>query len=468
MMRGIPVQFLSFLLLLGGVLVGGAEIAYAKDKGPLEIHKAGSMDSKEDCRSKYQGELLAVIVPCIRDVIQDATETMATQFDDVMRRSIWVFTILVVTLFGVKMLLREGDLKKQGAILLFKIAGMALFIDNFGGFIPDVFGMVQEAVEIVTSALGDQLSNGKCDTSKTLGEKPWNFLDCILGEIFGFGPRATIGGALFGLLGSALGSGKFGPVLALGGVMVIYFILRLILRAVYTYLMSLIVVGFLIVMSPLLIPLILLGVTFQYFEHWLRALTASMLLPMIVLAYVTLAFLALDHMLYDEEKGLAKQLTEDDATGAHNQSRSRFASHAVPNKASYEFDHTREAYAMRSNPAGNGADGMLGFNTGYTIDFKDKNTTKSISIHYAMVALVIMVYLLDTMLDTLVRITQMLLGGAFALTGAVADNPLESQLNKFKNEAMSAAGKTGDAAKALNPFASSGFVTAMKNLIGQR
>ncbi|MCI5049442.1 MAG: type IV secretion system protein [Rickettsiales bacterium] len=414
-----------------------------KEPGPLNTHKSGAMDSKENCRDKHEGKLIAVIVPCIRDTIQEATETMTDQFDEHLKSATWAFATLVMTIFGIKMLMNEGDLKKEGIMLLLKIGGVALFIDNFGGYIPDMFAAVQEGSEIVTSALGGALAGAECDTSQYKGEKPWNYLDCVLGEMFGFAPGIFVGSSLIALMGAPF-SGEFGPMLTMGGVTAIFFILKLVIRSVYTYLMALMTMGFLIVISPLLIPLLFMGVTFQYFEHWLRAIMSTMLIPLVVLAYCTLAFAILDKMFYDDDFGIAKILPSKDIPKYTNSMGEGVTSSAMNDPlrtaqkaqgiSPSDWVKTRQ-FQHQALPWAGGNIGTDFVSSLSSYDFRDKNVSKSQKLFFGFVALVLMAYLLDTMLEAVIGIAQQMLGGGFALGSAVKNNPIEGGLEKLKEKA---------------------------------
>lgn len=431
------------------VLASEASYANTQQKQPGDLkYKIGN--KQENCRGKHQGKLLAVIVPCIRDAVQDTTQQMTDQFDEYLKMPAVAFMTLVVTLFGVKMLINEGDLKKEGLMLLFKIAGVFLFMDNFGGFIPHVFGTIVDGVDIVTNSLQWSLQNVQCNVGAYQGERPWNFMDCILGELMGFAPGAVVGSSLLGMLGSSLWSGQFGGMVFLGGTWVIWFILKLLIRATYTYLMALIVVAFLVIISPIIIPLLILNQTFQYFEHWLRSLMSCMIQPIVVMAYVTLCFSILDKVMFDQEIGLAKNLTKEDIERAQNEKASTNSTSTPSDAATtYKRGAGYDPKFLARDYARNNAAPVFSSATQdkkpdlYSWDFRDKRATKAQKVFFAMVAAVIIAYLLNEMLDQLIQIMQQILGGGFALGAAVKSNPLEQKLEKMKQGMMKNMGSGG-------------------------
>lgn len=420
-----------------------------KEPGDIQFDSGGK---KENCRAKHPGKLLAVIVPCIRDAVQDATERMTDEFDEYLKAPAVAFMTLVVTFFGLKMLINEGDLKKEGLMLLFKLAGVFLFMDNFGGFIPHVFGTINDGVDIVTGSLEWSLQNVKCNVGAYQGERPWNFMDCILGELFGFAPGAVVGSALIGMLGAAVQSGQFGGMLFMGGTWVLWFILKLLIRATYTYLMALIVVAFLVVISPLIIPLLILNITFQYFEHWLRALMSCMIQPIVVMAYVTLCFSILDKIMFDDQIGLAKNLTKEDIEKAQNEKAGTNAT-STPNDPASAYKKVgydpkflgNNASVNRSAPILSAAGNTNWQNELYSFDFRDKRAEKGQKVIVSMMALVIIAYLLNEMLDELIQVMQQILGGGFALGAAAKSNPIEQKLEKMKQGMMKGGSGKGGA-----------------------
>lgn len=449
--------------LMCGWMLFAASVAMAaqaqpKQPGPINKPQVGSSGSTEDCRSQYDGKLIAVIVPCLRDTIQEATEYITDQFDEMLKAGATAFAVLVVTIFGVKGMTQEGDVKKDGFILLMKIGLMFLFIDNFGGYIPAAFNTVQEGVEIVTSTLGS--GNYECDMSGFPGEMPWAYMDCVLGTLFGFAPNMILGSSVFGVLGSALWSGQFGAMLFAGGMFIFFFLLRLLLRAIYTYLMALVILGFLIIISPVLIPLLMMGVTFQYFEHWMRATISVMLQPVIMLAYITLSFSILDQMMFDDEKGIAKQMPPDEVEKMWQQ-KAPHSSKVVSNEGELVYEKVYGNYDPNAshtlNPTspnmGDAADINSIFNELYTMNLGDNRAEKGQDIFITMAALALVVYLLDSMLDNILRIAQIVLGGGFMLGQAVSDNPLERGLDQIQEKSHSsfqqATTSIGNAVKGL-------------------
>lgn len=417
-----------------------------KEPGPINRPQIGSIGgggaggggTGSNCRDQHEGVLLAVIVPCIRTVVQEAAEYMTDQFDEYLKPGATAFITFVMVIFGIKGMVQEGDPKKDGFLLLFKIGCVFAFMENFGGFIPAVFGTIVDASQVVTSTLGTHLAGVQCDMSKFTGESPWNYLDCVLGTIFGFAPNMVLGSSIFGAMGSMV-STQFGTSLFMGGMFIFWFLLKLIFRAVYTYLMALVIVGFLIVISPVLIPLLMIGVTFSYFEHWMRSLVSTMIQPIIVLAYVTLCFSILDRIMFDPQKGLATQMSSENILEWQKEKSTKGGFMSSSDPAYYQQAgaqaqwYNTQGLRDKQSPFLSGAYGVgSGYDEQYSSDFKQDRAQKSQDLFLSMAVLAIMVYLLDNMLESILRIAQIMLGGGFALGQAVEDNPLEGKMKQLQ------------------------------------
>lgn len=400
--------------------------------GPLET------STGENCRSKYPGKLLAVIVPCVREEIMNTTIAMNEAFSQIMQAPAYAFLTLVITLFGVKVIMNEQDPKKDAFILLLKIGVVLLFLDSFGGFIPAIFGTVQEGIAITSSTL-DQ-GTIQCDDIE--GEMPWSYIDCLLGKLMGFaGDKGFVGASTLGLVGSAIWSGQFGAVFFMAVVAGFFFVFKLIIRATYVYLMATVVLGFLVFISPLMIPLVWMPATQQYFDRFQNACISVVVMPAIVMGYLTLAFAMLDKVMFDEDIGVATLLDEDTVKSMR---RGRESANAQLNAANAErtnqatgenFDISQCGAPDQFEPmvpylacAGNKNEANQLYSIDFSVDFRQGEAGLAGQIFFAFIALVLTAWLLDMMLGQLIQLCQLMLGGGYFMQTAVDDNPLESGL----------------------------------------
>ncbi len=462
-------------------MVGGLAIspAYADERaGKLEMGKPEG--GTDNCRDRHEGKLLAVIIPCIEDVLIENTDYMVDQFDELVRPATYAFLTLVLVIFGVKMLSSEGDPKKDGITLLFKIAGVLFFIEAFGGFTPAAFGMVRNGIEISSNSLTTALGGTECNAEDYGGVAPWSTLDCILGELFGFGVNVVVGSSLFGLMGSALFSGSMGVTLFMAGILALVFIVKLVLRAAYTYLMAMVVLAFLIIISPLFIPLIFMSATFQYFENWLKSFIATLVQPMLLMGYVTLSFLILDKMMYDPEFGLASQLPKEEIERLWKGKDTPGKMSIMNNPGAFykkllstDPSWLKKAYADNPvNPAFTGTAAVDWWSDMYSFDFRDEGISKTKKVFFAMAALALMAYLLDAMLQSIASVAQQMLQSGMALTRAVEkgsklEEKIDSAVSATSQNWSAAAGNSGGAAGVGGFFSGSvqGFKAGAEALV---
>lgn len=461
-------HLLQLLAMLGFFLA--AMPAYAEDPeqaepGPIQCTmEEGGEDC--NCRNEFSGDLLAVIVPCIREEVIKATERITEEFSAYMQPIIMAFLTLIIALFGVKVLMAEGDPKKDTFILLVKIGAVMLFTTGFGGYITDIFAIQKEGMEISTAILGQDSEHcqeyeneARSTGSGAEPERPWVYFDCILAEFFGFGAANYVGASIISMIGPSLVSGQFGMVFFLGATATLFFVLKLIIRGTYTYLMAVFALAFLIIISPILIPLVWLPVpqTQQYFDRWLNAFISVVILPTVVMGYLTLAFTLLEKIAYHEEFGIFsdENLSTDtikdmrmprsqcdssrlfqDTLQAFEAVGTAMTGADLEELQHYDPDRPNMSGTAQTNP-------LCRF---YFFDFRSEEATKAHKMFFGFIALLLTTYLLLAMLSQLVQMTQMMLGGGFFMDSAISNNPLERGLDAVQGEtakAVKAAGSQG-------------------------
>lgn len=437
--RGAALAFMALLpALVAALLLLFAEASVAQEtvqKEPGELKTA----NQENCREAYPGEWLAVIVPCIRAEVEIVTQKMTNEFALFLQGPAYAFLTLVITLFGVKVLMNEGDPKKDSFLLLVKIGIALAFLNNFGGMIPAAFAIVQEGVEITSTTL----STGTLQCDKMPGELPWAYVDCVVGELMGFAPGLVVGSSALGAVGSLLWSGQFGSILFLSALAGFFFLLKLIIRATYTYLMAIVVLGFTIVISPLILPLMWMDATKQYFDRWLGILVAMLIMPAIVMGYLTLSFSVMDQVLFNEDIGVATLLAPEEVAemrGARISANSgtlltdsRRANEAMGEDFSQE-DMEQPDESNPIVPFLSGSSDSNPLNRLYTMDLGAGEAGVAGQIFFAFVALAVIGWLLDAMLSQLIQLAQIMLGGGYFMHGAVSDNPFEGSLNQVHGQ----------------------------------
>lgn len=404
-----------------------------------------------NCHDKYDGKFLAVIVPCITEEVKKTTIKMTEEFSRALKTPAYAFLTLVVAVFGVKIVMNEGDPKKDTFILLIKIAFAVFFMNTLGGFIPAVYGTLEEGVRITSSAM--DTGHIQCDDVE--GIKPWSYIDCIVGKIFGFAAGVHVGASIIGLLGSAAWSGQFGTVFFIAATMTLFFLMKLVIRTTYTYLMCAVVLGFMLFLSPLLIPLIWMPATQQYFDRWLNIVVATVVLPAIIMAFATLSFIIVDKVAFDKDVGVLTHLAPDEveemrearasANASRLSSNSPLANRAVGQTFTARDAEARSEYEPMT-PFLSGSSDPNALNRLYTMDFRSDEVGKVGQFTFGFMALLLVSYVLLAVMDQILKLSQIMLGGGYFLDSAITDNPFENALTRTyeaTNSSFAAAGARG-------------------------
>lgn len=188
---------------------------------------------------------------------------------------LYVAALFAVILFGIKIFGMEPRLNRMGFLLLLKIGLVVWYVTNLHwiAIIP-----LEITVYMSHLVVG--------------GWSPWTDLDLYLGKIVGFaptdGPNGTdFSNGLLSLVGSALMSGLSGSLLFIIGSLSILTTLYFGFRAVFTYCAALLLIGFIMMISPFLVPFALFEYGYRfYFKKWLDLLIGAMLNPIFLFAFL--------------------------------------------------------------------------------------------------------------------------------------------------------------------------------------
>ncbi len=225
---------------------------------------------------------------------------------------------LAIILFGVKMLLGMiEDLKRDAFILLLKIGGILYFVANGSFIYTECVQMISAFLDMIGNAIGMQkmltlscpqaaLDSAQQRAGADGKISMWLLWDCFFWQMVGVQGASVVTGGMIGvammmMTGAFIGKTK-GLMLA-GGItgMLLYIVLKLIfliVRIVFVYLMSVIGLGFLMVIGFLFVPLILFENTKGYFDRWTQLCIGYVLTPMAMMTFVGVALLCMDVAIF--------------------------------------------------------------------------------------------------------------------------------------------------------------------------
>ena len=268
------------------------------------------------------GSVTGLIANCMRETVQEATESFSDVFYDAVKPMIGPLMMLAVIFYGIEVALGDPEVKKKGFALLFRLGAVSVYSYDLGGNAEYLFNTMQAAQDIVTDSLmTPNLSSAiglySCPVGSAIGffaghssNLVWARLDCIIMDLFGIGvdlgpvsignPNGLAGG-LFGILLGLLFTGAFGVACFMFGLSSLLALVFFAMRVVYTFIISYVLVGFLIVIAPLMIPFLLFPKTMgSMFDKWWMNLAGAMALPAMLFAFLSVTLVMLDVAVFND------------------------------------------------------------------------------------------------------------------------------------------------------------------------
>lgn len=343
------------MILPALALLVSATPLYAADSAPSE--------TASSC-SQYAG-LLHRLAGCMRDSIDYTARYYFHHFGGLVADAIGAFATLAIIIYGV--MLAWGLVEKVGRdtmVLLIKIAAVFYFVANSAFIFDTLTKAVDGAAYAVVSftppssvtmdasgTTGAQTvcMNAMIDSMARVNEDkkaiaPWLGVDCLLDTVIGIkkvdapgakgvtppvfdgtwfnpkfdnpDPAKTNPGVSRGLVfffTSNMQTSVMGMVLAVAGLVFTFGLLMLVVRAFFIYMMGYIGLAFLTVISPLIIPLVMLQQTKQYFDKWVKLLFTFSMQPVLSLVFIIFMLTAIDLATISGSYSLVYRIAGDES-----------------------------------------------------------------------------------------------------------------------------------------------------------
>lgn len=245
------------------------------------------------------------IVPCIRETIITAVNQFMGPFSAFMARTINALCVLAIALGGIWVTTgRVNAGLRDMSILFMKIGFVSVMTNNFGGMFSAFLDMMEDMLAMAGQyaiSMSSLSSSPNCPqfTTNVMSLKIWEQVDCAIENLLGgIYMGSSVGMGLAGFLMAAFLSTTAGIFVALLGFYIIFQFLYAIAKATYTFISAYLAFSFMVLISPLFIPCILLRSTKPYFDKWLRLTVSFMLQPMIVFAYISMLIVAFDQTVF--------------------------------------------------------------------------------------------------------------------------------------------------------------------------
>lgn len=339
--RGLQLRFVLPMVLALLVLTLGAESAQAQVQAV-------------DCK-QFAG-VTNRIASCVTQTVGNAAEAFFdpnTGFYSLVKLAVTATVTLATIVYGI--LLAFGMVEKVGrdtVMLGLKVACVTFFCANadytyskvtqfMNASAQSVVFFVPTTGEAVVGRGFDQLvCLQKMRLSQTVNGGgaivgPWVGIDCLIDSVIGIRTdegqgtspdpgteeyyrdnlSATDKGVSRGLLYlffSTAQTSVVGLMLAIIGMCFVWGLVMLIIQSLFAFLAGYIAATFLIIISPLFIPLVLFRQTKeQYFDKWVKLLMSAVFQPVFMLAFISFSVAAMDLAVYSGDYSIMYRIAGD-------------------------------------------------------------------------------------------------------------------------------------------------------------
>lgn len=255
------------------------------------------------------------VVTCLQDIIIETAYRFIDQIYPPIEVTIHIFLTLAIIFFGMRMIL--WMVEKPGrdimvfvlkaACVAFFTANMDMVLDWLVGEPGDaVAGSLGELLEIVTAFTTFDFPL-KCPS----GFNVWQRIDCLLDVIIGVNPPITLTNGMLAFFFHNFFVGSVGVVIGLLGIWMIFSIVIGMLTAIHTYLMAIMMICLLVIVGVLFCPVIMFRNSFDVFQKWVRSIIASVIIPVVLFAYLNIMLSAFDIVLYSGEHSIFRTFAGD-------------------------------------------------------------------------------------------------------------------------------------------------------------
>lgn len=266
---------------------------------------------EEFCDGGGTAGIVERVVTCLRDIILDAAYAFIAEIYPPLQQAIYSFLTLTVVFFGVMMLM--GSLEKPGrdaSTYLLKFSGIVYFTAHM----DEILDWMMSALDGLTDAVTEFTifdAPLKCPNNGIEWQEVWQRVDCLLDVIIGVSTSASLADGMLAFFFHNFFVGAIGVIIALIGIWMLFAFVMGMLTAIQAYLLALMMISLLVILGILFLPLMMFKNTFEYFQKWTRAMIGSVLVPVILFAYLNMMLSAFDIVLYSGENSVFRVFAGD-------------------------------------------------------------------------------------------------------------------------------------------------------------
>ncbi len=260
-----------------------------------------------DAHCPAGGGIVERLVTCIEDVIMDVAYGFIIEVYPPLQSTIYALLTLAVIFLGGLMM--AGMLEKpgrDGMVFLLKFAAIVYFTANMLEILDWTVGALHELLEIVTEFAVFDFPL-KCPSAFNV----WQRIDCLIDVIVGVNTPASLTDGMLAFFFHNFFVGSVGVIIFMLGIWVLLAFVMGMLTAIQVYLLAIMMLVLLVIVGILFLPLIIFKNTFDYFQKWVRFTIATVLIPIILFAYLNVMLSAFDIVLYSGEYSVFRTFAGD-------------------------------------------------------------------------------------------------------------------------------------------------------------
>jgi|GEM_PF-2733593 len=222
----------------------------------------GAANASAFCPNMFDGAgFTYAVVTCVKNMFTLQAGALRGELHDYMDQFIYPLMVIACMIFGMRVL--GGGARGAEAISFF--VRMAVAVALFEDTANIVTGMTAWPDEFMGLA--------------GVGS-PWADVDAFIGKMLGVGVGWTMASGVFGLLSGAIFSSTFAVVMFFTGVKAILDVIFFIIQALFVYLTAVMLVAFLVIISPIILPFAMFYYTEKYVLAWAKIMASAILTPM--------------------------------------------------------------------------------------------------------------------------------------------------------------------------------------------
>lgn len=289
------------------------------------------------------------VAGCILASLDHATSYFFSSFYPYVSEAIAAVMLLGIILYGVMIAFSMVEnIGRDTVMLVVKIALVTYCTTNVDTLYYTATDMMNAGAQAVIQAVP---TSGDADGTKTFTNitclknmtnasitngvpptGPWLAIDCMLDTVIGIKVPSADGstdtsftnqnlnpnrnGLSRGLLyifTSGLKTSIVGVILGVIGLLFLYSLIRLTIKVLLVFISGYLAVAFLMIISPLFIPLVLLPgeAPKQYFDKWVKLLIGFGMQPVMMVAFITLFISAMDLAMFSSDYSVAYRIAGD-------------------------------------------------------------------------------------------------------------------------------------------------------------